>query len=344
MISIRVFLGVILCGIILICFISETPPNHDPFADKSAIALVDIPYTTAPAINALKLRHVIKHEPYKLGMFGNSRVLMVGNQAMGVSNEQYFNFAISSESFSGSVLLIKQMADQLLLPQHVVVGIDHFYLQRDNVPIWPNFLGRLTYSVHGILRGLHNAEKPLTTAARRAWRFVWGETVRLGMLFDPQLLFFGLARTLHIEEPLPRVASSEGGYRPDGSRSPGQKFADEIHIIQPTNSKIDVDQLRHNLSVLGELAQQGYTFFIVETPLHPTTAQKLGTLETQYMKSTRDIWHQECIRWALNCMNAPADIGDGTADRWYDESHPPEKPWAAFIKSFLAKPTRHAVQ
>lgn len=294
-------------------------------------------------IAAMKLRHAQTRDAAPVGIFGNSRVLMLGHDDLGFSNQRFFNFAISSESLSGSVLLANRLASQSLLPANVIVGIDHFYLQRDNVPIWPDFSERLKYNVNLIWHGLHTAGVPLATSAQRLWRALWGEPIRFKMAFDPQLLLHGLTRLLHLPEELPAAEVGKGGYRPDGSRWQGQTPAKDLGVIAPTNSKIDLGKLRQNLAALGKVVQQGHKVYVFETPLHPLTAHKLDVLETPYMKESRRIWHQECTKWRLICIDAPI-LDSVPAIPWPNETHAPETPWADFIRSILLKTDIYAVQ
>lgn len=343
MINIRSFLILIAAGLIIIYTICEIPPNEDPFADKSSPKITDIQYTSPPAVADMKRRHTESHGPFSVGVFGNSRVLMLGSEALALPNTRYFNYALSSESLSGSLILIKDMAQQSRLPKTILIGIDHFYLQRDNMPIWPPFAQRIDHAIYGIRRALAATDYSVRTAARRLWRALWGETVRFKMVFNPQLLVHGIDRILQIDKPMPEAAPDQGGYRADGSRRQDTTISQNFGIIPQTNSEMDIAQLRDHLSALGDLAQQGYRIYLFETPLHPETAQKIETLENTYVRMARAIWHQDCARWNLTCIDAPL-LDDTTAVLWRDASHPPEQPWAAFVKTTLTRFGGYAVQ
>jgi hypothetical protein len=211
------------------------------------------------------------------------------------------------------------------------------------VPIWPPFSQRIDHAVDGILRAFAEADDPAWTAARRLWRALWGETVRFNMVFSPQLLVHGIARLLQIDDPLPAAAPDRGGYRVDGSRRQDTTNHQNFGIIPQTNSEMDIARLRDHMSVLGDLARQGHKIYLFETPLHPETAQKLETLEKPYVRKLRAIWHEDCARWNLTCIDAPL-LDDAAATFWRDASHPPEQPWAAFINTTLSRFGGYAVQ
>ncbi len=288
----------------------------------------------SPTVAALKLRHASNHAPFELGFFGNSRVLMIGASAIERTPGQFFNFALSSESLSGSVMLVKHLATMNRLPKTIVLGLDNLHLQRDNVPIWPALRARVKYAWKRLQRAIYDGA-PIT-AARRTWRFFWGEAARFDSIFGPTLVQAGAARMIKNTTP-PTAASGTGGYRIDGSQAHTAR-APNTPQIERTTSRLDLALFRQNIEELGAVAARGHDIIIVETPLHPDSQRRLETSIPTYVQKSRNLWHEVCKANGLHCVDAPL-IADDPNDPWYDPTHAPAKPWAAFIVKSISRVT-----
>lgn len=330
MINIPTFVGIVVASILGLYLIVLTPPAEDPFVVKSKLHALDLGPITQPAMATIKVRHALTQKSFHIGLFGNSRMLMVGAEALGQSSVDVFNFALSSESLDGSVMMVDNLSTLSRLPKIIVIGLDNLHLQRDNVPIWPSLKARLSHALDGIVESLKNSKA--VTSLRRSWRFVWGEKVRFDMVFDPTLVRIGIARVLTVV-PFKVAAPGNLGYRSDGSQEALVRSA-TIEQHGRTSSRLDIANLNRNLKRLGTYVAEGHTVIIVETPLYPTHQQALDVSEPDYVLHARNEWHKTCLNMDLHCVDAPM-IPDALNALWFDSTHPPEIPWAEAIATAI---------
>ena len=329
MIKVSIFVSFVIAGVIGSYDLASTPPTKDPFAEKDAPSLVDLSVMSSPTLATLKLRHADNRAPFHVGIFGNSRMLMIS--ALGKSPEQAFNFALSSESLSGSVLLATRLQTMGRLPKTLVFGLDNLHLQRDNVPIWPPFWMRTTHAAKTVLSAL--TDGAFVTAARRTWRFLWGEAVRFNSIFGPTLVQAGAKRMVR-DTPLIPAAPGTGGYRRDGSQTHTTRAA-KVHTIDRTSSRLDLALFRRNLESLGAFATAGHKVIVIETPIYPESQRRMNAEIPDYVQASRTVWQESCRALHLHCIDAPI-IADTPTDRWYDATHAPENPWAKFVAKTIS--------
>ena len=322
------FIVAAVCGLHSIAL---TPAGKDPFAEKDNLALFDLSVMASPTVASLKLLHADHHAPFAIGLFGNSRMLMISARAINRSPEQVFNFALSSGSFNGSVLLAERLKTMERLPKTLVFGLDNLHLQRDNVPIWPTFWTRITHAAKTVLSAL--GDGAIIFAARRAWRFLWGEAVRFDSVFGPTLVQAGAARIIN-DTPLRPAPSGTGGYRSDGSQAHTARTAFTPPIGRIT-SRIDLALFRQNLEALGAFAAAGHNVILIETPIYPDSQRRMNANVPAYVQASRAIWRNTCRAFQLQCIAAPL-IADTPSDTWYDSTHAPAKPWAKFVAETIS--------
>ena len=332
MIKVPVFVCFVIVAVCGLYVIALTPPNKNPFAGTNGyIYPIDFGVMASPTVAALKLRHAENHAPFAFGLFGNSRMLMIDAQSINRATEHFFNFALSSESLSGSVLLAKRLQYMGNLPQTVVFGLDNLHLQRDNVPIWPSFWTRVSHAIKSIKIAV--ADTAVITAARRTWRFIWGEAIRFKNNFGPTLVRAGIDRAFN-QTTFEPAAPGTSGYLSDGSHTQTVR-AEKIIPSGRTTSRLDVDLFRRNLESLGAFTTAGHTVIVVETPIYPKSQRRLDMDVPDYVQASRVMWREACIELQLTCIDAPI-ISDTHQNPWPDETHPPKEPWAKFVGEVIS--------
>jgi len=334
MIKVPVFVIFIIAAVCGFYSVALTPPQEDPFSGKNIPHVINLSMMASPTLAALKLRHAANHAPFALGGFGNSRMLMLSASAIDRMPEQFFNFALSSESLSGSVLLATQLQTIDRLPKTLVFGLDNLHLQRDNVPIWPSFWVRTTHAAESVLSAL--AEGAVLMAAQRTWRFFWGEAVRFDSIFGPTLVQAGALRMISTAQFTP-AAPGTGGYRRDGSQAHTERAA-IMPPINATSSRIDLALFRRNFESLGAFVAAGHTVIVIETPIYPKSHRRMNANVPSYVQASRAVWQDSCQALHLHCIDAPL-IADTKDNPWYDSTHAPAAPWAAFVAKVISKAT-----
>lgn len=332
MIKIKLFIPLVLLGLLGLYVISLTPPPTDPFLDKSNTYLID-PGPITPTISAhIKLAHAESQSRFKIGIFGNSRVLMIGADAFEYPKHSFFNFSISSESIHGTAIMLDRLYVLNKLPEITVIGLDNLNLQRDNTPISPFFWDRIKWITHNTLFALTKGQAPIRTIMRRIWRFAILEMIRLKVIFGPEMAQAGLYRLMKMEIPNYGALASSG-FRPDGSfRNKGRQA--KINPIPQPSSLIDQLLLSETLQQINKTTKGNSQVFIFETPIYPDSHLILNSDPLAHVIKTRKLWHQKCSEFKFICMDAPLIRGD-TNNHWYDATHAPEGPWATFISEQL---------
>ena len=334
MIKVSAFIIIVIAAVCGLYSVALTTPDEDPFSEKNIPGVISSRKMASPTVAALKVLHAADHAPFALGVFGNSRMLMLSASAIGRAPEQVFNFALSSESLSGSVLLATRLQTMDRLPKTLIFGLDNLHLQRDNVPIWPPFWLRTTHAAKTVLSAL--ADGAVVTAARRTWRFFWGETVRFDSIFGPTLVQAGAIRMIRDTQFTP-AAPDTGGFRKDGSQAHTAR-ARKTPPIDRTSSRLDLALFRQNLEALGAFAAAGHTVIVIETPIYPESQRRMNADVPDYVQASRAVWRDSCQAFRLHCTDAP-QIEDTENNPWYDSTHPPAAPWATFVANTISKVT-----
>lgn len=327
------FIVLALCGIVAAYALCLVPPHQDVFARTPPTALIDLDEAPPATIATLKLRHYRQMGPVAVGIFGNSRVLMLGHAALGLKQETFFNLALSSESFFGAIALIRKLENEATLPNTLVIGLDNFILQRNNSPFWPPLSERIGETWRILGEEIQSPSMSARSVLRVLWRAYLIETIRFKMTVHPTLALAGAEHLLGIDTVEP-ASDETGGYRRDGSHQMSSVRTPKIVAPLLSDARIDLRRLRAGLEYLGQLVQQGKTVYIFETPLHPDVLPVLLPPRRSYVQDMKHLWHEDCRRLGLKCVDAPL-IADAVESPWADASHPPEKPWGAFIANHL---------
>ncbi len=332
MIRVSLFCILVVTSVLALYGIALITPQGDPFADKSQTNFIGLGKMPQPTIASLKIRHAQRHRNFDIGLFGNSRILMVDAKAIKVAPARLFNFSLSSESFNGTVQLIDKLAEQSKLPKILVVGLDNLHLQRDNVPFWPNFIDRLQIATQNIATAA--VEARFVDAARHIWRFGLSETIRFDNAFGPTTILTAISRAVS-GDPNYLTPIEARTYRADGSQKPPAGKG-KIAPILPSSSHLVMAQFERNLERLGTHVAAGHRVIIMETPIYPAFQQQLDAAPTRAVISARQLWNAACSKFGFYCVDAPL-IPDIPSAPWFDNTHPPEASWGAFIALEIQK-------
>ncbi|MBO6949695.1 MAG: hypothetical protein JJ855_17075 [Rhodospirillales bacterium] len=335
MVRIPLLIGLVIGGIAGLYAMALTLPGKDIFDTASPSQLMD-PGPTAPSIAGhMKLRHARNRPAFDVGVFGNSRVLMLGAESMGFKTGRYFNFAIASDSFYGGVLAARTLAENGKLPRTLVFGLDNLNLQRDNNPSWPYIWHRIQWAGERIVDAVSDPGVSWAWLARRVWRSVWSEVIYFKQTFGPTMVKAGFLRLIGADAALEGSAENRN-FRADGSVfNPGRD--PNIGPMARPSARMDMILFLDELDRIGRFKEPGTRVFIFETPLYPEVQRQLETDPPAYVNEVRERWHEKCRALGFACIDAPLIEGDGADGRWYDVSHAPEKPWARFIKMHMVR-------
>lgn len=335
MVRIPLLIGLVIGGIAALYAVALTLPGKNIFDTRTSPQLTDPGPTTPSIVGHMKMRHALDQPAFDVGVFGNSRVLMLGAESLGLSADRYFNFAVSSDSFYGGVLAADTLAVNGKLPNTLVFGLDNLNLQRDNNPAWPYIWHRLAWAGERIGDALADPEVSWAWLARRVWRSVWSETIYFKQTFGPTMVKTGLLRLLGADTAVGGSADKRD-FRTDGSVvNQGRDSA--IGPMTRPSARMDMALFLDELDRIGRFKASGSRVFIFETPLYPDVQRPFDATPPAYVTEIRKRWHATCRDLGFTCVDAPLIDGGGADGAWYDASHPPEKAWGRFIKTHIAQ-------
>ncbi|HWV55305.1 hypothetical protein [Pseudorhodoplanes sp.] len=103
-------------------------PAHDFSSQGTKSAYLDA--LSADALTQLKLG--VRHT-FDIGLFGNSRSIMVGSQELDTPCS-FFNYSIPGTTFRTSVALLEALAAQNRAPNLAVISLDNLEIQMMAIP------------------------------------------------------------------------------------------------------------------------------------------------------------------------------------------------------------------
>ena len=277
-----------------------------------------------------------------IGLFGNSRSIMVNGDQIGAGLGSFANFAVPGSSFRSSVALAEEMARAGKLPETVLISLDHLEIQYDGNPrirgIW-GWSGRM---VRDLSAGLSHPNIGWRDTARAAWRHVYVGYQGLARYFNVEQLAAGLrwqlaggrAARWWLGQPI----AGGAGYRNDGSRSAGKApTARQMVPISRAAPSVLAGYLIEDLRRLAALKRSGARIIVYESPLHGRSAEPLITQPSAHVVALRARFLRACIRLGLECHAHNPGSSLATAPGWTDPTHPPADALAAYLKRLIAR-------
>ncbi len=161
---------------------------------------------------------------FDIGLFGNSRSVMMGAGELGRAGCSFFNFSIPGSSFRSSVALVEDLAARRAAPHTAVISLDQFELRMmgsvDHLP--------LTSIAVAAVRDARTESPRVSDMARAVWRQANAAWTKVKRLLSSDALIAGLGRWLGSD------AKNKKLYRTDGSR-PEQHVAGApgLHASRP---------------------------------------------------------------------------------------------------------------
>ncbi|MSP67829.1 MAG: hypothetical protein EXQ96_07000 [Alphaproteobacteria bacterium] len=319
-----VFLSALLLGVIGVALLSYVGPSGRPFAwDGAQPVALDSFYPDR--IWAAKIAHARETPRYDLGLFGNSRSIMVAAGDIDLPC-RFFNFSMPGESFRNSVEMLEALGRHHRAPAIAVISLDNFELQYMGHPEFPPLGLRLRRAFLDL--GFVPSEGTLSArdAARLSWRHVLVTWLRVKEMFTADYVIAALGRALRLDwQPAPVPVGSAGGYLLDGSRSvaPRARGEDLGLVPRPPSHSVIPGLLRHDLARLAALRQRGLVdrVMVYESPLSPGNAERLLADPTPLAAADRAAFLATCHALLLDCR--PATSLDAAASDWTNADHPP---------------------
>jgi len=307
--------ALLVAGLMVIYRVDPSNPFAEAAADGQCRTL-DL--FTAQDIAEIKYEHAEAHKRFDLGLFGSSRVLMVGSSDIKSQPSRFFNFAVAGMSLRQSVALLESLAAAKRAPRRALIGFDNMAMQFYGNAEWPPMPERLVHVYRDLIAPEAGQTLGLNARIRMAWRHMWTfwQTVK-------QSLSTSRLRA-RVSEANPN--NETDCYGADGSRKQRENFAPtKITLTPPAKQSVPPGYLDHDMARLAALGDSEIIVF--ETPLAP------GLVSADPISAaTRSAWLAACTAHGLTCVPAPVTVQSESGPYWSDASHSP----AAALGRYLA--------
>jgi hypothetical protein len=319
--------------------------SRNPYATVDSSQYLKFSDFSATDRLAAKLYHASSRTgPYDIGIFGNSRSVMLHQGVIPWANgRSVFNFSVGGTSLHQSVRSIEFLAAHGVLPRTVVVSVDPAELQFVEIPYWPHplleplrygeFLGALLRDDYdGLRRRLGDVVKVNDFFLDRAWQ----DFERLwNFERTTERLAYGLGfRTRASSQPTPNYL--------DGSRRASEaSAAPDLSGFKPKGSahRADARLTRVSIERLSALARAtGARVIVYEAPLAPSLAVRAKNAPSAGAVESRRWLREACAKGGVECYDAPV-LPTPPRTHWPDCCHAPASILGAHVDSLLRKTT-----
>jgi len=323
----------------LVCFfIDKFVPPVSPFVPDGA-RFRDQTMFGVDGWSKAKIEHA-RHLPrFDVGLFGNSRILMVSARSMGREPDRVFNFGVGGQSFRHSIYMAEQLAAFGKLPKTIIISFDHVAL--DYAGLWIEYhdvassMIGFFRDIRGLFRSPDARKSDFNTLVHTLPRRT---AARMGHIFNLDRLGnkLQLFRRAYFDRP---TSPATYDWRQDGSRQPSSKAKtrmDPSSEVDPGMLSTDLRYplLEDDLNRLVEAGRRaGSKVIIYESPLNPALSSEIEAGLDALAHDMRRRLFATCRKISLICFRAPKlPLNRGEAF-WADLTHPP----AEFIGAWISK-------
>lgn len=336
------FLALVVAGIAGVAALLKPAPQTDVFTPLAPTELVYLSGLGFAGVYAAKLAHGLAAPRHDVGLFGNSRSLMVGADDLGLSDATFFNYSVIGGSFRASVLMMEQLAAAGRAPKLAIVSLDHLELQEDNNPAIAGIVPRLRLALDDVAAGATNPHIHWTEAVRMAWRHYYGAVRDIGRILNFRRLMLGVRWRLGalLGGPFRGGGNDEvePGYRRDGSIALPALKEQVFEVSAPQPDLYILGYLDHDLERVAALSARGVRVVIYESLLDPVNAAHVARHPNPAAEAARTRWLAACRRLALDCHPFRRDAVPAVAGAWADPSHPPPALLGRYVQDLIQRP------
>jgi hypothetical protein len=274
-------------------------------------------------IAALKIRHAEEAPRYDIGLFGNSRILMLGADELNPGKRRVFNFAIGGQSVRQGLRLLEELHARHKMPAIAVISMDHVELgMPGGSAVFPGLPTRLFDAADDVQvagRQLGNG-----AALLQFNNAVHTEGKEIALTFNHTFVRAKLAALAGMTGPALN-------FRADGSQ---KEIVPATPDIQPLRPRADLyPHLENDFARFAAMRDAGARVLIYESPIAPSLG---GTEDGDLSVNARNVrrrYKEACAKFRLECYGPPVL----TARPWFDPSHAPADQLAAWLNSKIDK-------
>lgn len=298
----------------------------DPYATGDVLRLGRLDALPIDDLAALKARHA-EHTPAALGLFGNSRAIMVGSAELGLSPGYFFNYSLPGGSLRQSVALLEALQVTGSLPQAALVSLDHLSLNYYGPADWPGPPRRWRNAAMDIAYMARSGRGAADTLRATLDHLLteWQKATAAMSVGRLQARFaYLLPATIPPLDATTRIQEVDGSRPEGGGRGIADRANAEMFFAMPA-------YLERDFARLGALAAGGLKLVVYESPVRPLSAGAGTPAEPHQVTANRVLVAELCQRFGLRCALAPPALG--SADDWPDCCHPPAAVLGAHLRA-----------
>jgi len=318
-----------------------SPAPQDPFNKTANVNLITA-YGTLPVVGHVrgKFHHALNHPPYAVGLFGNSRIVMVGHEDLGMQAGEMFNFAVGGTSFLQSVSLLAELAKAGKAPDVSIISLDHPEMQFFGYSYWPEPLSKimkiaddakLFYArTNGDDRPTIDTLKIFKNSIEHAWartKELWSfDVVRR------YLNFLSVATGFAEKQP------GKVEYQSDGSTLAQPVLTRSLVEFSANRalSKMSNRYLENAIIRLSRLVSEyGLKVVVYESPIAPEIERRLREAASSYAQATQQRTFSMCVQEGLDCRAAPVIEPPKDGPFWRDCCHAPPGQLGRFVRTLI---------
>jgi hypothetical protein len=285
-----------------------------------------------------KMEQVRRSPAYDLMTFGNSRILSVGAEEMGLAERhRFFSMAAGGTSFRQSVAVLEEVSRSGKAPKVAVLSFDHVAMLYAQLPYdWPPPPARWRM-VAGDLSGL--VQGPYVVGAD--WRKFMKRLFIVEM--EQVARLFNVSQLLNragVALGLPRHEESCGApWLAEGTQKTAKPPAADLdgQALNPMSFYDDrYPLLEHDLDRLAAIRAGGVRVVVYESPIYPALLPSIAASLHPEMSRQRQRLFAGCASRELICLPSPEIHGNKVDGYWPDQLHAPPKALGSWIAGQLA--------
>jgi hypothetical protein len=320
--------------------ISKAPLPASPFVAGGSHYRDFANFASGDEWSAVKLFHAQQMPRFDVGLFGNSRIVMVSTESLGREDGSVFNFSIGGHGFRHSVYLAEKLAALGKLPKTVVVSFDHVVLDFAGLPIlYMNLFDGLVgigRDFVGLFKSADTRKSDINSQFHAPIRRV---TAQAGRIFNLEHLERRL-RLLYKAYFGSAPRSDASIRRPDGSLNSLKKNrpVDGARLELTPNlrsTSVRYPLLEDDLQRLAVAARRsGSKVVVYESPINPAVVDQIEDGLDQAAREIRRRFLATCKAVGIACFSAPVFPLKSGGVHWTDLFHPPREfigPWIASV-------------
>jgi hypothetical protein len=309
---------------------------NNPFIKTKNFA-VQQAYDQLPLSGKIRAKyyHALNQPAYPVGLFGNSRIVMVGHKELGISMDQMFNFAIGGTSFLQSVTLLESLAKAGKAPEISIISIDHPELQFFNYPYWSEPFSYMSIIADNVQLAYERSKSPIEAFnfLNTSRIFTWNQTKQLWNIDAVRRYFnFLFAKSANIDVIKTSHQPMDGSRHVEPITEKNLMKFPVINQLSPlSNAYLETYIMR-----LGRLVRNyGLQIIIYESPIEPQTIKRLEENKSSYALTTRNKIFAMCAIEKLDCRQAPIINAVKGGPYWPDCCHAPAEQLGRYIRNLI---------